>query len=258
MSVLIVPLAMSKVMTDQKKERVLIAMPEVVKRCGVSRGTISRLRKEGLFPTAIRLGNQERGWTRFDADEIDAWVEAREAQKKTVLVPGVPADFRDVVLAEGCEAMTTTLLVARRYGKRHDNVVRAYDNLECSEAFRLLNFEESEHFNEQRKSHRVIRMTKDGFIFLVAKFTGAQASRTFENYIACFNAMATYIAGQSNIASIQCMREVQRIEDRQTSASHHGRQLSLWGRDKPRELAKLNEMLVTLQMALPFEPRAIA
>lgn len=47
-----------------------------------------------------------------------------------------------VELLDG-KVTTTSIDVARHFGKRHDNVIQAIRNLECSEAFRLLNFKET-------------------------------------------------------------------------------------------------------------------
>lgn len=62
---------------------------------------------------------------------------------------------------------------AKVFGKRHDNVLVAVDNLDCSDEFRLLNFKETCEIKEIGTSSRQIRsfdMTKDGFTFLVMEF----------------------------------------------------------------------------------------
>lgn len=55
---------------------------------------------------------------------------------------GIYADGNGVVRAD-------SLVVAKIFEKRHDNVVRDIRNLDCSEEFRLLNFEESSYTNLQ-------------------------------------------------------------------------------------------------------------
>lgn len=45
--------------------------------------------------------------------------------------------------------ITTSLIVAEVFGKRHDNVLADIKNLTCSEQFRLLNFQESVYINGQ-------------------------------------------------------------------------------------------------------------
>ena len=39
------------------------------------------------------------------------------------------------------QVKTTSLDIAEKFGKRHDNVLRGIETLECSDDFRLLNFE---------------------------------------------------------------------------------------------------------------------
>ena len=53
---------------------------------------------------------------------------------------GIYADGNGVVRAD-------SLVVAQIFEKRHDNVVRDIRNLDCSEEFRLLNFDESTYIN---------------------------------------------------------------------------------------------------------------
>ena len=43
--------------------------------------------------------------------------------------------FRELVIAKHGEAFTTSRQVAELFGKRHDNVLAAIENLECSDEF---------------------------------------------------------------------------------------------------------------------------
>ena len=58
------------------------------------------------------------------------------------------------------------------FEKRHDNVLDAIANLECSKEFSLLNFKESEWTNERGQTYPMFEMTQDGFAFLVMGFKG--------------------------------------------------------------------------------------
>jgi Rha family phage regulatory protein len=97
--------------------------------------------------------------------------------------------------------VTDSRRVAKHFGKRHDNVLRAYDSLDCSGNFRALNFEEGVELRELANGtpirSRIVRMTKDGFMFLVMGFTGKEAARIKETYINAFNAMAEQVRSQS-------------------------------------------------------------
>lgn len=98
-------------------------------------------------------------------------------------------------------ATTTSTAVAEFFGKRHDNVLRAIDNLECSPEYRLLNFEESSSAGEMpnggTRTYREFTITKDGFVFLAMGFTGKEAAQWKEAYITAFNAMEAELAKQS-------------------------------------------------------------
>ncbi|MBG6240451.1 MAG: hypothetical protein EKE12_01055 [Candidatus Symbiopectobacterium sp. Clec_Harlan] len=91
------------------------------------------------------------------------------------------------------KAVTTSKDVADYFGKRHDNVLRAIDSLDCSANFHALNFEEMfssiEIGNGATRDSKIFTMTKDGFVFLVMGFTGKKAAAFKEAYIAEFNRM---------------------------------------------------------------------
>jgi Rha family phage regulatory protein len=96
-----------------------------------------------------------------------------------------------LVRVENGALVTDSLIVAEVFGKRHDDVLRSIDNLECSQGFRLRNFAESNYLNSQGKSLPCVDMTRDGFIFLAMGFTGAEAARWKEAFIVAFNDMET-------------------------------------------------------------------
>ncbi|CAK8743476.1 hypothetical protein SODG_006612 [Sodalis praecaptivus] len=72
------------------------------------------------------------------------------------------------------KAVTTSLSVAEYFHKRHDNVLRTIEQLECSTQFTNLNFDVCYKNNELQngKPQKYYTMTKDGFVFLVMGFTG--------------------------------------------------------------------------------------
>lgn len=89
----------------------------------------------------------------------------------------------------GTVPTATSIQVAARFGKRHDVVLRAIRNANCSEKFRLHNFAESVYTNEQGKQQPCYLMTKDGFSFVAMGFTGKEAGQWKEAYIEAFNQM---------------------------------------------------------------------
>lgn len=90
----------------------------------------------------------------------------------------------------------TSLDVAQTFGKRHDNVLRDVQTLDCSNEFRLLNFEESKYINAQGHNQPMVIMTRDGFTLLVMGYTGALAMKFKEAYIKQFNAMESVLRGK--------------------------------------------------------------
>ncbi len=106
------------------------------------------------------------------------------------IVPSTKASTPQIViLRQGDQLWTTSLDVAEKFHKRHDNVIQAVSMLECSREFRLLNFQESSYQNEQNKTLPMYRISRDGFAFLVMGFTGKKAAQWKEAYINAFNAM---------------------------------------------------------------------
>ncbi|NRS51009.1 Rha family transcriptional regulator [Brevibacillus sp. HB2.2] len=91
------------------------------------------------------------------------------------------------------QAFCSSRQVAVEFEKEHKNVLRDIENLDCSEGFRRLNFEQSSYKNEQNKKQPEYLMTKDGFTFLAMGYRGAKAARFKEAYIRRFNEMAAFI-----------------------------------------------------------------
>ena len=85
--------------------------------------------------------------------------------------------------------MTTSLIVKDVFGKRHDDVLKAIKNLECSQEYRLRNFAESSYKNKQNKKQLMYIMNRDGWTILVMGFTGKKAMEFKEKYIVEFNRM---------------------------------------------------------------------
>ncbi|WP_164136705.1 Rha family transcriptional regulator [Stenotrophomonas maltophilia] len=164
----------------------------------------------------------------------------------------------EVVVLAGEHVMTDSRTVAKSFGKPHRSVLRAYRNLECSEGFRLHNFVQCLEINglANGKPEPVIQMTKDGFMFLVMGFTGKEAAKAKEAFIAAFNEMAEFIQSQANAALKHW--EVAYLEYRhdQDHASRCGRDLSVWRSRKLVHLARLESL--DPQIKLPLIGREAA
>ncbi len=83
--------------------------------------------------------------------------------------------------------ITTSLIVAEVFGKRHDHVLRDIENLSCSQEFNALNFGEIKYVDSRGREQKAYEMTKDGFSFLVMGYTGDKAGEFKERFINEFN-----------------------------------------------------------------------
>lgn len=99
----------------------------------------------------------------------------------------------DAVFIQNEQVKTTSLKVAELFGKQHKDVLRKFENLDCSTEFTERNFALSEYLDSSGRKLPMYEMTKDGFIFLVMGFTGAAAARIKEAYINTFNQMAAML-----------------------------------------------------------------
>ena len=94
----------------------------------------------------------------------------------------------------GCQPTTSSIDVARHFGKRHDTVLRAIANLDCSPEFTDRNFAASEYTDATGRTLPAYQLTRDGFMFLAMGFTGKDAARWKEAYIDAFNRMEAALA----------------------------------------------------------------
>lgn len=113
--------------------------------------------------------------------------------KKGVIINIMEADL--VIVKEG-KALCTSLMVAEKFEKRHADILRAIQNLECSNDFTERNFASSEYKDATGRILPMIEMTRDGFVFLAMGFTGKEAAAWKEAYINAFNKME-YIINNS-------------------------------------------------------------
>jgi len=98
---------------------------------------------------------------------------------------------------------TTSLIVAEKFGKRHNNVLQAIHNLLNSEEddslsrWGLLNFKQTPYVDAQNgQTYHMYEMTRDGFSMLVMGFTGKTAMKWKIRFIEAFNAMEKRIKRQ--------------------------------------------------------------
>jgi len=95
------------------------------------------------------------------------------------------------------QAVTSSLLVAEKFEKSHDNVLKAIrkildDGIVKNDETSM--FEETTYVNEQnRQTYPMFLMNRDGFSLLVMGFTGKKAMQFKLDYIKAFNNMEAEI-----------------------------------------------------------------
>lgn len=87
------------------------------------------------------------------------------------------------------QVTTSSLDVAEYFGKQHKDVLKAIQNLECSDEFSRRNFAPIFYKDSYGRKQPAYEMTKDGFAFLAMGFTGKKAAEFKERYINAFNRM---------------------------------------------------------------------
>lgn len=116
---------------------------------------------------------------------------------KTITLTATTPDVADaeLLLNHEDQPMTSSRLVAQRFGKRHSDVLRTITALipDLDEISRR-NFALADYKDAQGKTRSEYRLTKDGFLLLAMSFTGKAATAWKVRFIAAFNARAVALA----------------------------------------------------------------
>lgn len=94
------------------------------------------------------------------------------------------------------QAVTSSLLIAEKFGREHKNVMQSIRNLigvTAENPAIAEMFSESRYLNEQNKEQPMFLMNRDGFTLLAMGFTGKKAMQFKLEYIKAFNSMEAQI-----------------------------------------------------------------
>lgn len=108
--------------------------------------------------------------------------------------------MKDLVIMKNKQAVTTSLEVAKAFGKNHRDVIRTIENKISSAqnyAQYKTMFEESTYQDASGKSNKMYFMNRDGFVFIAMGFTGSKADKFKLKYIDAFNEMEQVIREQA-------------------------------------------------------------
>lgn len=95
----------------------------------------------------------------------------------------------NLIHRDGDRLYVTSLDISNRFQRRHDDILKAIRNLDCSKEFSLRNFAESDFTTERGKTYPMYKITEEGFSLLVMGFTGKTAMQWKERYIEAFGQM---------------------------------------------------------------------
>lgn len=97
---------------------------------------------------------------------------------------------------------TTSLEVAKFFGKQHQHVIRDISGLtdNCPESFSASNFGLASYLDEQAKNRPMYIIHRDGFMLLVMGYTGKKALALKLAYIEAFNRMEAELAKRNRPA----------------------------------------------------------
>lgn len=90
------------------------------------------------------------------------------------------------------EVVTTSLLIAEKFNKRHDRVLRKIESM-SDEVFSHLKIGVAEYLDEQGKPRKMYRLNRDAFSFIAMGFTGKEADRWKLAFIDAFNQMEQHL-----------------------------------------------------------------
>ena len=136
-------------------------------------------------------------------------METEQTTNQEVFEPTI----EDMIQTESGIPTTTSLVIAQAFDKEHRNVLQSIENLECSEEFRLLNFQHTPYIHPQNgQTYPAYRLTRDGFAFLAMGFTGKKAAAWKERFLEAFNAMEAALLRQQRQREAARLRQHQRQE----------------------------------------------
>jgi Rha family phage regulatory protein len=101
----------------------------------------------------------------------------------------VPPQFKDMIFLRSQTAQTSSLIVAERFGKRHSDVLRAIEELECSDSFRAGHLFETSYLDKQGQTRKLYNLTWKGFSRLAMGFNGKEAAEWQEKFLDAFEWM---------------------------------------------------------------------
>lgn len=96
--------------------------------------------------------------------------------------------MEDLVIMNNNQAVTTSLVLAEVFEKKHQHVLRDIDALKDVSNFGQMFFESNEP-DSYGRNRRIYFMNRDGFTLIAMGYTGSKAMEFKLKYIDAFNRM---------------------------------------------------------------------
>ncbi|WP_300461290.1 Rha family transcriptional regulator [Desulfobacula sp.] len=120
-------------------------------------------------------------------------------------------DLAKLISINGNTLITNSMIVAEKFGKRHDNVIRKIENLISAEKKGRLNFEETSHMDSWNRLQKIYLIDKKSFIVLAMRFSGDEALDWQIKFVEAFEKMERILLHRQNASWQQA-----RIEGKQS------------------------------------------
>jgi Rha family phage regulatory protein len=136
-----------------------------------------------------------------------------------------------VSINEQNQNVTTSIIVAETFIKRHSDVLRDIRELSCSEDFNKRNFALKLKTTDlglgRERQDEYYEITKDGFSFLVMGYTGEKAAKFKEMFIEAFNTNEALLASDDYILlrSQEILKERVNLLTQQNQILEHTNQI---------------------------------
>ena len=113
----------------------------------------------------------------------------------------------ELVFIDNEKALTNSLLVAKKFNKKHNHVLDAIRKiLTTTENSAVLEmFVSSQYVNEQNKEQPMYVMNRDGFTLLAMGFTGSKAMQFKLDFISAFNKMEQVIKRPKPLSELEIL-----------------------------------------------------
>jgi len=124
----------------------------------------------------------------------------------------------EIVSVQHRKAITTSLKVAKAFGKTHKSVLRAIDNImgECDDSFTRRNFALSDYQDSTGRTLPMRTMTRAGFTLIAMGFTGKAATAWKIRYIDAFDKMEAALIQKHNLEWQQSSNENKAVRRKET------------------------------------------